>query len=107
MMLRLPHVSFVFAAFFVLYCKSARVIYSEFEPNRQMMVPDDDETDWPSPDQIYFDLGESLDGNVETNVRYLFHTKKCSINDHFSQIYLGKKIFPQILRCLSFYQYCP
>ena len=25
-------------------------------------VPDDDEADWPSPDQIYFHLGESLDG---------------------------------------------
>ena len=61
MMLSLPHVSFVFVLFFAFHCKSARVKHLEFESDRQ--IPDDDETDWPSPDQIYFGLGESLDGN--------------------------------------------
>ena len=39
---------------------SARVKHSEYA--KTWRVPDDDEADWPSPDQIYFDLRESLDG---------------------------------------------
>ena len=61
MMLRLPHVSFVFILLFAFHCKSTRVKHSQFEPDWQ--IPDDEETDWPSPDQIYFGLGKNLDGN--------------------------------------------
>ena len=45
---------------YVFVCYSARVKHSEYE--KTWRIPDDDEADWPSPDQIYFDLGESLDG---------------------------------------------
>ena len=44
----------------VFVCYSARVKHSEYV--KTWRVPDDDEADWPSPDQIYFDLGDSLDG---------------------------------------------
>ncbi len=43
----------------LLQCQCARVKHSEFESLR---TPDDSAASWPSPDQVYFKLGEQLNG---------------------------------------------
>ena len=45
--------------------ETVRVKYSKYEPD--LRVPDDDQADWPSPDQLYFGLGDSLQGRNVAN----------------------------------------
>ena len=58
------HVLLVLITIFGCHC--VRVKHSEYQ--KSWRVPDDIEADWPSPDQVYFDLGESLDGKMLRNI---------------------------------------
>ena len=57
----------------VFGCHCARIKHSEFVESWR--VPDDATADWPSPDQVYFELGESLDAELHVNV--LLYTNCC------------------------------
>ena len=48
--------------FWTLNSEAARVKHSKYKPNS--WVPEDDQTDWPSPDQLYFGLGADLEGII-------------------------------------------
>ena len=52
----------IFILFCGLNCEAVRVKHSKYEPDSP--VPDDDNADWPSPDQLYFGLGAKLEGII-------------------------------------------
>ena len=55
----------IFISFLMLSSETARVKHSKYE--RSWRVPDDDQADWPSPDQLYFGLGANLEGRTVAN----------------------------------------
>ena len=52
----------IFILLWTLNSEAARVKHSKYKPNS--WVPEDDQADWPSPDQLYFGLGADLEGII-------------------------------------------
>ena len=56
----------IFISLLGLSSETVRAKHSKYEPDS--WVPDDDQADWPSPDQLYFGLGASLEGRTLATV---------------------------------------
>ena len=60
----------VFILFLALNFEAVRVKHSKYQAD--LRVPDDDQADWPSPDQLVFGLGASLEGRHLAISTYMF-----------------------------------